>query len=204
MTEIIAGEYVTNELSKNANGGTEQMAKRMVRDIDPELLKQFHIVHGRVRDLKDDGLKKIFVCHDLPNDPELEWLSKPELVAKFDKIVFVSHWQAEMFALFYGLKQSQYVVIRNAIEPIFDTTEAIEQKLLSRSEDDIVRIIYHTTPHRGLALFPPIIEALNKAGKKVAFDIYSSFGVYGWEERDEHYKPLFDALSAFPNVTLLG
>lgn len=202
MTEIFAGEYRTNELSRNAMGGTEQMALRMLSGVDPALLQQFHVIHGRVRELQDSGLKRVFVCHDLPDDPELDWMSDPQALKQYDKIVFVSHWQAEMFKLRFGLKPSQYVVIRNAIEPFFDSMNEMFDIFMKRNPDDPVKIVYHTTPHRGLAMFPCIIEAINKLNLNVEFHILSSFKVYGWEERDEAYAPIFEELKKFPNVTV--
>ncbi len=197
MTEIIAGQYVTNELSKNSLGGTEQMALRMVRDIDPELLKPYQIIHSRVREINPD-LKKILVIHDLANDPESDKLTDPEYRKQFSKIVFVSNWQAQMFSLTHGIPYAEFVVIPNAIEPIKITSE---DKALG--PDNQVRLIYHTTPHRGLGILYPAFMELKKHFN-VTLDVYSSFKIYGWEERDKTYEPLFDMLRNAEGINYHG
>ncbi|HYT45485.1 MAG TPA: hypothetical protein VEP90_24380, partial [Methylomirabilota bacterium] len=59
-----------NDLSKNANGGTEQMLKRIYNTLPRELLNEFQIIPSRVRDLKQDKYR-LYYCHDLPGDPEV-------------------------------------------------------------------------------------------------------------------------------------
>ena len=60
----------TNELSKNAMGGTELMLKRVYDGLDNDLLRHFQIIPSRVREL-DENIKKILYLHDLPLDPEV-------------------------------------------------------------------------------------------------------------------------------------
>lgn len=193
MTEIVAGKYITNELSKNANGGTEQMAKRMVNYLPSSLLEDFQIIHSRVREL-EPGLKKILVCHDLHNDPEVQNLADTKYRKQFDKIVFVSNWQAQLYSLTMGIPYSEFTVIPNAIEPF-------EQK--EKDFSGPIKLIYHTTPHRGLHIAVAVADALAKH-IDVHFDVYSSFSVYGWEQRDEPYKKLFDQINDHPNMTYHG
>lgn len=197
MTEIVAGKYVTNELSANSKGGTEQMALRMVRDIDPDLLAPYQIIHSRVREINPD-LKRILVIHDLANDPESDKLTDPEYRKQFTKIVFVSDWQAQMFSLTHGIPYSEFVVIPNAIEPIHINTEHKK-----RSAEDPIRLIYHTTPHRGLGILYPAFNELKKHFN-VHLDVYSSFKIYGWEERDKVYQPLYDKLKETDGITYHG
>ena len=193
MTEIVAGEYLTNEQSQSSWGGTEQMAQRMVKYIDPELLKPFQIIHSRVRELNPD-LKKILVCHDLHSDPEVKRLADPEYRKQFTKIVFVSNWQAQIYNLSLGIPYKEFVVIPNAIERF---------ELKEKDYSGPIKLIYHTTPHRGLVILLPVIKELSKH-HDVTLDVFSSFGVYGWEERDKPYEPLFKELKSLPNVTLHG
>lgn len=193
MTEIVAGQYKTNEQSAAAIGGTEQMALRMVRDIDPDLLKPFQIIHSRVRTL-EPNLKKILVCHDMANDPEVDKLRDPEYRKQFDKIVFVSNWQAFHYHIHLGIGYDEFVVIPNAIEPF---------PLVNRDYSGKLNLIYHTTPHRGLELLEPIFKALQDR-HDLHLHVYSSFEIYGWKQRDELYSKLFDDLKSNPDVTYHG
>lgn len=193
MTEIVNGELRYIEETKNAHGGTELMARRMVRDINPKLLDGVQIIHSRVRTL-EPGMKRILVCHDLPNDPEVAKLTDPEYRKNFDKIVFVSHHQQHMYNLVLGVPFAESEVIPNGIEiehPIKDF------------EGDKIRLIYHTTPHRGLQLLVPAFKELSKHFN-VELDVYSSFKAYGWEERDQQYQELFDELKSMDQVHYHG
>lgn len=194
MTEIVDGEIRYNELTKNANGGTELMARRMVEHIPQEYLKGYQIIHSRVRKLEPD-LKKILVCHDLHNDPEVQQLSDPEYRKQFEKIVFVSNWQANMFHLALGIPYSEFVVINNAVSPFGEVKKTFDGK---------VRLIYHTTPHRGLAILYPVMKFIANEFKDFHLDVFSSFAAYGWEERDEPYLDLFKSIEDHPNMTYHG
>ena len=193
MVEIVAGKLIRNELTQNAMGGTEMMAIGMQKRIPQELLKNFQIIHSRTRELRDD-LKKILVCHDLAGDPEVSHL-KYDGYKKYDKLVFVSQWQFQQYHDYLGVPYSYSHILKNAIEPI------VEHK---KPNDGKIRIIYHTTPHRGLTLLYPIFDALSKQHDNIELDVYSSFKIYGWEQRDEPYKALFDQLKQHPKIRYHG
>ena len=183
-----------NELNQNARGGTELMQERLHSSLPKELLEQFQIIPSRVRDLDPDK-KKILWLHDLPNDPESAHLAEPSSRARFDKIVCVSDWQMQLYNLISGVPYSDCVVIKNAIHPI---------DMGNKKYDGTVRLIYHTTPHRGLEILVPVFEELCKMHDNIHLDVYSSFKIYGWEQRDEQYKMLFDRCKEHPKITYHG
>src|SRR5690242_15106238 len=116
--EILGGEVKTNELSKNANGGSELMIRKLAEILDPALLKECQIIGTRVRDL-DESKVRILWVHDLPYDPECAHLKNGGW-RKFHKIVFVSNWQMQQFIFGFGIPWERCVVLLNAIEPISD------------------------------------------------------------------------------------
>ena len=181
-----------NELNKNAKGGTELMANRLYEYVDHKLLDEFQVVQSRVREL-DSKKKKIYWVHDLAGDPEVQHL-KDGGWKKFDQIVFVSHWQQQMYNLYLGVPFSAGIVLQNAIKPIED----------HEKPNDKIRLIYYSTPHRGLELLYPAFDELCKHYDDVELTVYSSFGLYGWPQRDEPYKKLFEALEAHPNIRYSG
>lgn len=194
MTEIIRGTLTYDNITKRARGGTELMAERMVRDIPQEVLSDWQIVHSRVRDL-DPNLKKLLVLHDLPNDSESEKLSDPDFRSNFKKIVAVSDWQLQSYNSVKGLPYSESLVIHNGIEPI-DARPKID--------DGKVHLVYHTTPHRGLVILIPVFEALVKIFPDIHLHVYSSFEIYGWEERNKPYEQLFHVAKNHPNISYYG
>jgi len=93
-----------NELNKEAKGGTELMQERLHQRLDPEILNKFQIIPTRVRDIDPDR-KTILWLHDLHGDPEVQHLKNGGW-EKFDKLVFVSHWQQQMFNAYLGVPYS--------------------------------------------------------------------------------------------------
>jgi len=184
-----------NELNKNSNGGTELLMRRLYDgNIPRELIKDFQIVFSRVRDLDPDR-KHIFYAHDLPEDPESSRLSDPTFRKKFDRFVFVSNWQMEQYNEKRGVPYGKSVVIRNSINPI-DVT--------ARTTSDKIRIIYHSTPHRGLELLVPTFVELAKTNPNIELNVYSSFKLYGWEQRDQQYEELFEVCRNHPQINYHG
>jgi len=192
MSCIYNGEVVDTKQSSGARGGTEMMRERLLTHVKPELLKDTAIHFSRVRKLHSKV--NIFYAHDLVQDPENKILTEGGW-KKFDALVFVSYWQRDQYMLAFGIPQDLCWVIHNAIEPV--------KFPLDKSTDEI-RFIYHTTPHRGLQLVYPIFNQLSKDFDNIHLDVFSSFAIYGWEQRDEPYQQLFDAIKSHPKMTYHG
>ena len=190
--EINGGIIQSNETNSAAMGGTELIAYKMAEILPKDLLHYFQIIHSRVREV-DDSKIKILVLHDLPGDPESEHL-KAGGWNRFDKLVFVSNWQMQAYQKHYGLPWYKCVVLHNAIEPI---------PYVEKPKDKI-KLIYHTTPHRGLNILVSVFDNLCKEFDNIELDVYSSFKIYGWEQRDEPYKELFDFCRAHPKINYHG
>lgn len=196
MAEIINGEFIRNETNMKSMGGTERMTMELAERIDKELLKEFQIVSSRVKTPLNKDKIRIFWAHDLPGDPESEFIRNVNIRDQFHKYVFVSNWQMQQYIQQYDLPWSKCVVMHNAITPI----EPHEKP----STEEGIRIVYTPTPHRGLNILLPVFESLAKKHENIHLDVFSSFGLYGWDQRDEDYKNLFDAIDAHPNMTNHG
>lgn len=181
-----------NEISSKSNGGTELMGRRLESSLPKELLNKFQIFPSRVRNMADDKIK-ILWCHDLVGDPESDHLKNGGW-KKFHKIVFVSYWQQQQFMAHYNIPWSKCAVIQNAIEPV----------LVTEKPKDKIKLIYHTTPHRGLQLLVPVFQKLAEKHNDIHLDVYSSFKIYGWDERDKPFKELFDQIDAHEQMTNHG
>jgi UDP-glucose:(glucosyl)LPS alpha-1,2-glucosyltransferase len=180
-----------NETNVNSKGGTELLQDRLYDGVVPrELLEQFQIVFSRVRDL-DHNRFRIFYAHDLPGDPEAEFL-KDGGWKKFHKLVFVSHWQMQAYINHYSIPWSHCEVIENSIIPLDPDFD--------KSPYEPIRICYTSTPHRGLHILYAAFDALSRKHENIVLDVFSSFKLYGWEERDEQHRELFNLLDAHPKV----
>ena len=185
-----------NEIDRKAMGGTELMKFALHERLDDDLLSKFQIIPSRVRDIDPDRIP-ILWNHDLAGDPETDHLKNVKAEdLKFEKLVFVSHWQLQQFKNYLNIPYSKSTVLQNAIEPIAE----------HKKPDDVINIVYHTTPHRGLELLVPVFEHLAKnqfqdLKKKVHLHIYSDFNIYGWPERNKPYIELFDRCRNHPDIT---
>lgn len=189
--------------TSKSKGGTELMVKRITDNIDPKILENFTIIPSRFRESDlEEGKKPILWLHDLPNDPESQHL-KEEGWKKFSSLVFVSHWQKQQYQNFLGVPPSAGVVLQNCIDPIPEHTKP---KLGKKKKK--VNLIYHTTPHRGLGILVPVFAQLipefEKEGYDVHLDVYSSFKIYGWDERDKEFEDLYKQIEEHPNMTYHG
>lgn len=193
MAEIVSGKFIRNETNQSSWGGTERMVQTVAERCDPELLNEFQIVASRKRELHNDKIR-IFWAHDLPGDPESEFLNDENNHELFHKFVFVSHWQMEQYHNRYRIPLSQCAVIQNAIDPIVP----------DKSDHDTIKLIYTSTPHRGLNILVPVVDALVKNHPNIHLDVYSSFEIYGWKKRDDEFANLFEQIEQHPNMTHHG
>lgn len=184
----------TDELSVNAKGGTELLKERLRSFLlaeHPELLENVDIYFSRVRDF-DYSMNSVYYMHDLAEDPEVQHLKRGEY--DFDAKVFVSWWQLEQYRKAGLIKSNEInnIVIPNSIN--FDQPWTAKFAGVG-TENNPIRCIYHTTPHRGLSIlvhvFNNLYEHYKARGIHIVLDVYSSFKIYGWEQRDEAYDELF-------------
>lgn len=195
MSCIYKGTIIDTEQSRSAMGGTEQMRNRLLDYVNSDLLNQVAIHFSRVRTIYQD-VPNIFYAHDLAEDPENNILFNDGW-KNFKKIIFVTNWQKDTYIKRFELPSEMCIVIENAIEPAY----------YAQKTSDKIKLIYHTTPHRGLALLVPVFEALAKRPEfkdRVHLDVFSSFEIYGWKQRDANFESLFERLQKHPNATYHG
>jgi len=197
MSCVYKGSVIDTNLSRNAKGGTEMMRQRLLDNVKVDLLSQVAIHLSRPREIYSD-VPNIFWCHDLMEDSENKVLENQGW-QKFDYFVFVSYWQRDQYIDRFSIPYSKCSVIQNSIE-----TEHDSESLKTLKTGDLIRFIYHTTPHRGLELVYPIFDALSKEFDNIHLDVYSSFRIYGWENRDKPFQNLFDKIKQHPKMTYHG
>ena len=179
---------------EGAKGGTEMMKEQLFNRVNSDLLNDFNIICSRVREV-DAKKKNILWLHDTYDDPESLHLKEAESRARFAKLIFVSNYQLSTYNLALNVPYQQSFVMQNAIEPI---------EFVDKGEDQ-VRLIYHTTPHRGLNVLYAAVEALAaQHGDKIHLDVYSSFKAYGWDARDKEYESLYENIRQHPQMTYHG
>lgn len=180
--------------SAKAMGGTELMKYGLDARLPQDLLDNFQIFASRVEEDLDPSRIRVLWLHDLPGDPASEHLKNGGW-NKFHRLVFVSNWQMQAYIQHYNIPWSKCVVLQNAIVPV-DEHE--------KPNDGTIRLAYWATPHRGLNILVPVFDKLCEKYDNIELDVYSSFKLYGWEQQDEQFKPLFDACEAHPKINYHG
>lgn len=190
------GKVSYNETNKDSNGGTELTGRGLFSRIDKKDLDGIQLISSRVREL-DHDLIKILWLHDTWSDPESQLLKTEQGRNQFHKLVFSSNWQYQSFQSGLGIPYSNHsAVIDTGVEPI---------PYVEKPKDKI-RLIYTSTPHRGLGILVPVFIELAKHNPDIQLDVFSSFGIYGpqWEARNTQFEPLFQLCRDHPQINYHG
>lgn len=150
-------------------GGTELLYNSLSSKLDFSHVNLIlSICH---HDLLSDSKPNILWQHLNWNEENTKLLADEKYVQKLDSIVFVSHWQHEQFRKKYEhLNNVKCHVIQNAVENF--------EKEKTHPKPDRIKLIYTSTPWRGLNI---LIEVLKKLNRDVDIDVYSGTKIYGPE-----------------------
>ena len=187
--------FEENEISSNAHGGTEITKRTLSKFVPEELANEFQIIPSRVRDINPEKIR-IYWQHDLAEDPEVSHLKDVNSRNRFHHFVFSSNWQLNEFVTKLGFPQDKKVsVIETPIETF---------NVGKKNFDKGIRLVYFSTPQRGLDLLVPVFEKLAEKHDNIHLDVFSSFKIYGWDEADKQFEPLYDKIRSHPKMTYHG
>ena len=180
-----------------AKGGSEILKEKLYKYTNIEKLDNINLLlstpdFGKIRFTK----KNVIWQHLSYTDESLQNLKDPSFIKAIDAQVYVSHWQYEKFRYVYQIPTENAYVIKNAIDPI---------EFVKRSKEDKLKLIYTSTPFRGLDVLLDCFELLNK--DDIELDIYSSTLVYGSgyaRHVGDQYQHLFDRAKSMKNVNYMG
>jgi glycosyltransferase involved in cell wall biosynthesis len=175
-----------------------------------ELLKDGLYKHTNIKDYEDINLilstpninnvrytkKNLLWQHLNYIDESLQPLKDPSFVKAIDAFVYVSHWQYEKFRYIFQVPTETSFIIKNAIEPI---------EFIPKSKDGKLKLIYASTPFRGLDVLLDAFEIINR--DDIELDIYSSTLMYGSGYQAAYsniYEDLFNRAKGMKNVNYHG
>jgi len=188
--------FSEDAINKNAFGGTELAARSLAPLIPAELLDQVQIISSRPNlSVLDEKKIRILWLHDLPEDPASERLSDPQYRKQFHHIIFVSNWQYSRYQQALGIP---YTVNSGVIEVGVAPGRVVEKPKTP------IRIVYSSTPQRGLNILYPAFERLAQNDRDIHLDVFSSFKLYGWPDKDKSFEKLFDLCRNHPQITYHG
>lgn len=176
-------------------GGTELMHDELMRRLAEDVKDEYSIFNYPSQ---ADFNKKMIYWNQLSYDQEaVRFLSYRENIDRLEKIVFVSHWQAEQFRKIFNIPGSKTLVIKNACIGI--------EKRIGRG-DKKIRLCYTSTPWRGLDVLLKAWELLDIDPSSAELHIFSSCSIYGpeYSSEDQKYEYLYEWCQRLPGVSYRG
>ena len=184
-------QHKPGNMAENSMGGTELLTMELFKRLPEEYKDYFQFIVSRKYELEDKP--RLYWLHDLALDPVHSFLTEPNGISLFEKLVFVSHWQQQQFNSLLNIPYSKGVVIKNAIDPI---------EYHDKPKDGPLQLMYCSTPQRGLDVLYNALSLLDRDDWHL--HVYSSYSLYGWKQNDEPFQPLFDKINDHPNMTSYG
>jgi len=171
-------------------GGTELQRNWLLSNLPKHITDSVQLI-CRPDDL-DMSKKRVLWVQDMPLD--VPFLTDEKSRSLFSKIVFVSAWQQMVFNLNAGVPFSDGVVIKNAVDPIPRTQKS----------DDVIRLVYHPTPHRGLKILVPVFERLSEKYDNIHLDVFSNFDIYARSHLNAQFETLYERCRQHDKITYHG
>lgn len=184
----------------NPRGGTELQVELLHKYADKDLLDKVQITTSVPEKIPLHPTKPNILWQQNSYDQAnlVPWFKDKENHKKYDWYVFNSHWCYEKFRMMFDIPTDRCLVIKNAIDKI-------EPRKLEYTKGDPIKLIYTSTPWRGLNVLLAAMQLVKNTS--VHLDVYSSTQVYGdkfKELNDKNYEGLYNQASALINVSYIG
>jgi glycosyltransferase involved in cell wall biosynthesis len=158
---------------------------------------------GAIRKVVPAGRPAILWTQHAHDQPAMQPLHDPAVVAMWDHIVCISDWQKRMFQQELGVPAEKMDVLRNAIGPAFENMfRSAEQLAEAKSKE--LRLTYTSTPFRGLNLLLACFPSIHRRHPACRLDIFSSMQVYGQPLAQDKYRALYAQAQQMPGISYRG
>jgi len=183
----------------NPKGGTEILKEQLIKQLPEGSVDGINLIGSICHPSLIQKDKVNIVWQHLSYDqPNVQMMRDRKFVDSVDLFVYVSHWQYNKFREQFQIPEYKSIVIKNA-------TYAFENK--PKNIGGRIKLIYTSTPWRGLAILIKAVEILNQTRDDFTLDVYSSTKIYGtaFEKSEEgKFDALFDLCKKTKNVNLHG
>jgi glycosyltransferase involved in cell wall biosynthesis len=177
------------------SGGSEIAYKTLLSKLNPNEVDDINLISSSCsEELIDKNKINVLWQHLSFDQTNVQKMADPNFVNKIDHFVYVSHWQYEKFRNVFKISEDRSSVIKNAVEFI---------PFNKRPEK--IKIIYTSTPWRGLDVLLDAYELLNR--DDIELDVYSSTAIYGPEfyyQNDHKYHHLYEKAASLKNSSYKG
>ena len=175
-------------------GGTELLIKNLQKYIQPKQLETVNLIASICNFSALSDTKTNIIWQHLSYDQDnVKGMLDKQFVNQIDQFVYVSKWQFDKFREYFNTPNDRSIIIRNAIEPI---------AYIPRTESKKLKLIYTSTPWRGLEVLLDAIDILKR--DDIELDVYSSTVIYGKNFMPNAFDNLFNRCRATKNVIYRG
>jgi glycosyltransferase involved in cell wall biosynthesis len=178
-------------------GGSELMYYTVDKLLRPGYQQKVNLILSFCDPQYIDSTKKNVVWQQLNvNEEVTNAMADPKFVEKIDTFVWVSHWQYQRFLDKYKVPAFKSVIIKNATQPC---------QWIPRNPKDKIRLVYTSTPWRGLDILVNAFKMLNRTD--VELDVFSSTQIYGpaFEQQTKgQFDWLWDECRNTPGINYHG
>ena len=184
------------KINKESFGGSENQFRLLMKYVPEEYFKGINLILNDTdfTHIEEDKINILWI-HHFVGMPEIKNLNSKDYLNKIDYFVFNSNWNYEKFRYKFNVPEAKSIVIRNAIEQI---------NFLKKDKKKI-KLIYHTTPWRGLSVLLNVFDKLNS--DQVELDVCSSTIIYGknfFDISDHKYQELYERCKKTKKINYLG
>ena len=183
----------------NPKGGTEILKEQLIAQLEPGSIDGINLIGSICHPSLIQKDKKNVVWQHLSYDqPNVQYMRDRKYVDSIDYFIYVSHWQYNKFREHFQIPEYKSFIIKNATPKFEVKPKVMEGK---------IKLLYTSTPWRGLAILIKAIDILNKTRNDFELDIYSSTKIYGdaFEESEKgKFEALFDKCKGTDNVNFRG
>ena len=180
-------------------GGSEITYNKLVSQFTKSELNDFNVICSNCHFENIQKNKINILWQQLSYDQtNVQNMTNKDFVNSIDCFAFVSHWQFEKFRKYFNVPEERSVILRNATTPFKLKTKRNKKKL---------KLIYTSTPWRGLNVLIESIKQLNEIRDDFEIDIYSSTIIYGdgfYNSENKLYEKLFDECRNTKNINYKG
>lgn len=175
-------------------GGSEILYQNLLKNVDKFWFKKINVISSITRkEVLDKSRINLLWQHLNSNEENTFGLCDPDFFNQLAKIVFVSEWQRQKFKDNLDFPFEKSCVIHNAIEKI---------EYLEKSKTSKLKLIYTSTPWRGLDVLIEAFKLLNRTD--IELDVYSSTVIYGKDFLKNKFDWLFDKCRLTKGVNYKG
>ena len=137
---------------------------------------------------------------DAADQPATLGIGDKRFIEAVDSLFLVSYWHAETMSKLAKFPLEKIFVLRNGVHLDYFS---------ARVEKDPTRLIYSSTPYRGLRYIPRIFSEIQKQVPRASMHVFSAFDVYAGagktpENERKEFESLKAELNSLPNCQVHG